>query len=621
MEKSFWSYVEQTFGDLIDKSIDEYAKAHMERLTERCRIHRIDDIELYDTNIKSVRVEDDKEWRIKFDIIVEATFLVHGHHRSDGEDDEVSEWFLLCCGGDLAKDLRDAWVISIEEYSNKRSFVLPMTDKLLPFITPADYEGFATNILRKYYPEALSNPIRLNPEVLATRIGLKVLYRTISEDNSVFGQIFFEDCDTELYDRARKQYYTEHISAKTVLIDKDTAFLYSFGTMNATVVHECVHYLLHLKAFLFAKLFDKSLSQFQCKVIGGQTKTVIDAKMTDEMEYQANTLAPKILMPAAAFKRKAEKLIAVHKQEEQKTETIDVLEPVIEDLARFYGVSKLSAKIRLIETGYEDAAGTFIYLDGHYVKPHKYRKGAIEKNQTFSIGVQDALIQTLSDTDLFERVSRGEYLYIDSHFVLNSEKYVESDEGSARLTDYARYHMDECCLPFEISVKKQYAGNARYNTICILNREYKSPFEYDIKFTKKYENASPEERSALMRKEIIEEESLYEKMTNNYVECLRIARKERKMTYEEIAELIDKDVKTVQRIFTGETNSTLETLVAVCLALHLPPKVSRHIISHSSVTFKRGDEAHTILQFALGTLYKSPMSEIKSQLEIMGVQL
>lgn len=131
----------------------------------------------------------------------------------------------------------------------------------------------------------------------------------------------------------------------------------------------------------------------------------------------------------------------------------------------------------------------------------------------------------------------------------------------------------------------------------------------------------PEERSALMRKAILEEERLYEKMTNNYIECLRIAKKERKMTYEEIAELIDKDVKTVQRIFTGETNSTLETLVAVCLALHLPTKISRHIIDRSPLAFKQGNEAHVILQFALGTLYKSPMAEIRRQLDILGVQL
>ncbi len=71
---------------------------------------------------------------------------------------------------------------------------------------------------------------------------------------------------------------------------------------------------------------------------------------------------------------------------------IDVIEPVIDDLAIFFGVSRLAAKIRMVDAGYEEARGAFIYIDGRYVTPHRYKKDSIGEDQTFSIGAEDAAI-------------------------------------------------------------------------------------------------------------------------------------------------------------------------------------------------------------------------------------
>ena len=43
---------------------------------------------------------------------------------------------------------------------------------------------------------------------------------------------------------------------------------------------------------------------------------------------------------------------------------------VIDDLSQIFGVSKLAAKIRLSELGFNDAKGSLIYLDEHYVPCH-----------------------------------------------------------------------------------------------------------------------------------------------------------------------------------------------------------------------------------------------------------
>ena len=130
------------------------------------------------------------------------------------------------------------------------------------------------------------------------------------------------------------------------------------------------------------------------------------------MEWHANALAPKIQMPLIPFKIKGHEFIKRFQRELGTTDLIDVMEYVIDALATFFCVSRLAAKIRMIDAGYEEAVGTFTYIDSHYVKPHRFKKGALERNQTFSIDALDAAIQSI----IHPEIRDGNYLYIDSHF-------------------------------------------------------------------------------------------------------------------------------------------------------------------------------------------------------------
>ena len=113
------------------------------------------------------------------------------------------------------------------------------------------------------------------------------------------------------------------------------------------------------------------------------------------MEWQANSLTPRIQMPLNTFKIKAQELIRKYRKILQTFELVDVIEPVIRELATFYGVSNCAAKIRMIDAGYDEAIGVMTYIDGRYVKPHTFKRNSISKKQTFSIGREDALIQSV----------------------------------------------------------------------------------------------------------------------------------------------------------------------------------------------------------------------------------
>lgn len=73
------------------------------------------------------------------------------------------------------------------------------------------------------------------------------------------------------------------------------------------------------------------------------------------MEWQANALAPRIQMPMGMFKTQASKYIKEYRDMLGKDDIIDVIEPVIDELAAFFCVSRLAAKIRMVDAGYEEA--------------------------------------------------------------------------------------------------------------------------------------------------------------------------------------------------------------------------------------------------------------------------
>ena len=144
-------------------------------------------------------------------------------------------------------------------------------------------------------------------------------------------------------------------------MDPETYFLYNLGKVNNTIVHECVHWDLHRKAFELERLYNKEASRIKCQVAGGVEENSWTA--TEWMEWQANALAPRIQMQMAMFKTQASKYIKEYRDMLGKDDIIDVIEPVIDELAAFFCVSRLAAKIRMVDAGYEAAIGAFIYVD------------------------------------------------------------------------------------------------------------------------------------------------------------------------------------------------------------------------------------------------------------------
>ena len=624
--RSIFEYVkDKCYNGLFDAAKEYFDEHWMEMGLESTRVQQIDTAEIIDATVQRVYVADRPGDHISFDVGLELEIAVSTADHHNDYDDVCYQWLRISCEGDLAKGLDDWRIMNIVVYQKRNNIPLnSMSDALVPDIRYEQLEDVAHRFLEEHYKEALQlpragqPPVYVDPLILAQRLGLTVQTAHIREDASIFGQIFFADTDTEMFDSTQGKMVPVHVDAKTIVADPEVFLLRNLGAMNNTIIHECVHWDKHRKVFLLEKLYNSNASGISCEVVGG-AKAEMARQATEKMEQQANWLTPRIQMPAAPFKARANDLISKFMRETCSAHEIDVMEMVILQLVEDFHVSKQAAKIRLVELGFETAVGTFTAVDGHYVRPHSYKKGAIKRNQTFTISGQDAAIQRMVNPALRSLTGGGDYLFIENHYVYNAPLYVERDAGNhIRLTDYARSHMDECCLVFDMTIKGPIKDE--YHTVCFLNRE-PGAYTFEIAYHEGFQNA-PQSRQVAMRQADREEEiNILKQMSGDPEQCMKLLLDWRHMDYTELGAAIGRDPKTISRTVKGATQPTPETAALICLGLNLPPSISSRFLQVLNCPLNLINLKHSWINEALTLKWPEPVEDVLNYLAQYDVTL
>lgn len=622
--RSFKDFISDKFYDKMFTAIKRYVFSNREKLDLRSyAVSNIDNAVLSDISVMSVGIDDREGMSISFDVAVEAEIEVYEYsNRKGNRSDICSQWFLLRCEGDLSAGLPSFVINNVEVYSQRQYQKNPLSDSLVPIIYSDSLEAEAEKFIKKYYPEALTTPMPVEPVKLAERLGLTIISHGITDDFSIFGELFFADCETELYDLATGKYVSYPIKKGTIVVDPQNFLLRNLGSANNTIVHECVHWALHSKAFELERLYNEDAKQIQCKVVGG-IKEGLARSATEYMEWQANSLAPRIQMPLPAFKIKVNEVIRKYRTLCGTDELIDFIEKVIDELHVFYGVSRASAKIRMVDAGYEEAMGAFTYIDGKYVPTHRFKKGAIKKNQTYSVGIEDISFISFSDSTIRSQLEQGCYVYVDSHVCLNSPKYVKYDSnGNARMTDYGRLHVDECCIAFDLKVKSTNKCAEQYFTECVLFRDANSGIEFSVGFASDVnDNVKAQAEAIIKRDEEIRK--VKAGMPESFGEALKYLMKWAEITSSDLADKALMDGKMLQRMRNNvEYPKTFESVIAVCIGMQLPPALSKALIERSGFGFRFADkEAHILYHFFIESMFTQPLNKCNELLAARNLPL
>ncbi len=465
--RSFKDVIENRFFDVIETAVSEYVEGNPGSLDLRSyRVREADEVEIADLTINRVDIHDGVGTEIRFDIILEAAIALSSRYHSDIETDDVSEWFRVSCRGELDDGLRNFEILGVSTYSPGKRGVAPLTDSLVPVISKEQFDDVAEAFLLDCgFGEAVDTPMPIPVREVATRMGLAIEETRLSRHFTIFGEMVFSDCEIECYDVSERAYKPMAVRRGTILVDPNIYFMRNLGCWNNTIIHECVHWYKHKKYHELAAMYDTDAVRISCQV---QERDRHRGKWdaTDWMEWHANGIAPRILMPKQAATKKIDELIRKNELLYGRDDRLTVMEGVLTELTDFFEVSRAAAKLRMLDLGYREVEGVAIYMDDHYISSHAFAAESKNRNQTFSISLSDSFFEYFANEKFRNLIDSGNFTYVDGHYVINDPKYVSrSALGGLDLTDYAKRHIDKCCIRFDL----KYNESAKTDIVVYLN--------------------------------------------------------------------------------------------------------------------------------------------------------
>ncbi|HEO2573883.1 TPA: ImmA/IrrE family metallo-endopeptidase [Streptococcus agalactiae] len=570
-----------------------------------------DNFELYKINYEIIN-----NCELNLEIIVIANVIVRQYIKGEMEIDTKTKFVSVYAEVELDSGIKNFRIYNTEFKSDqyKKSRNLKLSKDWVPYIRKKDFDAIAEKFLRKHYPQALTQPTPVPVETIVSEMGLSIHQEKLTIDNSVFGKMVFKDTDVEVIED--EQLVSEHFNKGSILVDKDVVFKRNVGSYNNTVIHECVHWELH-KVFHEVKMvLDKDHSQ----VSSWTEENLADSSMwtsLDWMEWQANGIAPRILMPKVQTRIKIRELFQTLTLVNPDISRSELVQEVVDNLATFFEVSRQAAKIRMIDLGFKEANGVYNYLDDRYMHNFAFELEAFDKGSSYTITSNDLCFEYCFNESFRQIIDRNKFIYVDNHLCLKDKKFIYMTKDGPIMTDYAYEHMDECCLIFKVKSKNFTSISNETYYDYVLNRGVTKESEIKADFVDILQNPSlmdqlPPLDMMKLGKKISE---LLKELPFEFSGTLRSHRKRKNCTQPFLAKLVGITERTLRDYETLEDNlPRLELTLSFCFALKLRPELSDDMIKKAGHQLTISPP-HQVYKMLLSTSYYKPLGEINSILQ------
>ncbi len=599
----------------IWESVNNYIAAHPTTLNlSMARIKYPDTAMLLDMLLEyatHIRIDEDS---LFFDAILSSTIELQQFDEYRGDMScETSQWLIVSCEAIITDKLDSLKVSSVKPWSRDSkpsSNGIAASKSIVPIIYRKDLDKEAMAFLEKYYPEALEEPMRVPIEDIAKdKLHLNVVqgYR-ITDDFSIFGQICFSPGKVKIYDLFKTSEKEEEVPRGTILIDAYTYWQRNSGCVNNTIAHEVYHWHRH-RLYAAIKSILRSEKFIACRCPAEMCYPDDKEEWTDEqrMEWQANNLAPRILMPIQTFKIKVDELYKQYDYENNPLK-IAVLTCIADELASFYGVSRQSALIRMTETGYPEAKSVLQAIN--------------EKDWHSYVSREDVFYEYSTNQDFRKLLDTGKFRYVDGYVVINDEKYIISDDkGKATLSEYVWDHLDECTLSFSWQrVHRSKAKEVLPQIIFHRDNDEQDVSKYDSK-----QNAAVVELSKEMQKkrrnfeqnEKIHRLSTVDKNCWTYIYEIITTKGTSKPHFCDLTGLGEENYRKAESGLN--TDPKVRTIVAIGVGLSLDIETVENMLKLAGRTFKDTPEDRA-LKFCITGLFGHSIEDCNDFLESLGYE-
>lgn len=130
---------------------------------------------------------------------------------------------------------------------------------------------------------------------------------------------------------------------------------------------------------------------------------------------------------------------------------LEMLNRVLNEARKEYKVPLSVIRQHLIKRGRTEFIGIKAVMDKRRLESYVFSRGSLEENETFDLP-KDTMDKLFSgDERIRSLVLNGEYIYVDSHLVLNNSRYIKfRNPVTPYLSEYACLHADECFMKFRV---------------------------------------------------------------------------------------------------------------------------------------------------------------------------
>ena len=605
---------ESPLQKLIDqRRYDEIKDAVLDYMTEKVKENKatLSDIEIQNV----VHIEQVDDGAISFSVIVSCD--IEHSISSTGRVSFTEKWLDVRCKVLLGVELTDFEIININECEQQEdSDNDKYSGELVPIISRDAFENEATKFLEKYYPLALQEPVAVPIRKIADDMGLSIIEDSLlSSELDIFGLVVFEDGNIK---DKNKNVVIRNAKRGTVLIDPRVYYERTLGTVNFTIAHECFHWYRHQPYHALMKMLganDELGKIIQCS-IGSNAKDSEKWKAVDWMEWQANGVAPHILMPTNTAKIKISELVEKYHIHFDGTDGYQI-EKMISELADFYGLSKQAVKMRIREMGYAKIDGAFTYVNGQYVTPFSFDASALSDNQSFTISSADLFKAYCLNKDFRKAIDTGRFVYIEGHVCLDNEKYIVRSDGHIKLTQYALSHIDECCFAFDkgYSYQSKYQGQKYYVQMMYKTPRQVAAQEYSFEMNAHNRTLLSQIQRASRSADAMR---LY---PGAFSETLVQLMKEKKLSNKKLADASLVGERTIQRLRNEEEYpTTVQTVLGLCYGLQLSVPEAEMLVGKTDFNIKSTNPQNNAYRCVLSSCAENSIYEVNEMLESCGFE-
>lgn len=344
-------------------------------------------------------------------------------------------------------------LIGIEESSKSRfTYHNSLTECFVPLNKKENHTKLATRFLKHYLKEDYAS-YPINVVKILDNIGLHPVLSTNIKDS--LGKTIFNNCELELENDGKKTFIKKGsiiINIKNLVITKNEKLI------RTTIIHECLHWHFHRKAFEIIMLLNNQYKYFDCLDYRMESNDPIGVAHA-WMESQAYALTRACMMLESNVVPIIENMLPdVEKCENEGMNKIDCLYSIVSKLSDDFGCTMKDTIKRLVNLGYNEFGQL---LNEYYgsIYDSVAQNEILGKHETRRIKQEIYDFMLENSPNLKMAIDSGLYVYADGFVVIKSPKYLIRIGNHYFLNTYARNHIEECSLVFNIKKEYQQAFN------------------------------------------------------------------------------------------------------------------------------------------------------------------